>query len=68
MGGPISWLSQRQKSVALSTTEAEFMAASEAAKQIIWLTRLLSEITSMVAVPESKYVTTLFERSTVKED
>jgi len=26
------------------------MAASEAAKQIIWLTRLLSEITSLVAV------------------
>ena len=50
MGGPISWLTQRQKSVALSTTEAEFMAASEAAKQIIWLTRLLSEITSLVAV------------------
>ena len=54
MGGPVAWLSQRQKSVALSTTEAEFMAASEAAKEIIWLSRLLSEITTLVATPVLK--------------
>ena len=50
----MSWLSQRQKSVALSTTEAEFMAASEAAKEIIWLSRLLSEITTLVVTPVLK--------------
>jgi hypothetical protein len=51
MGGAISWMSQRQKSIALSTTEAEFMAASEAAKEIIWLSRLFAEITSLSEVP-----------------
>ena len=32
---PISWMSQRQASVAISTTEAEIVAASEAAREII---------------------------------
>jgi hypothetical protein len=47
MGEPISWSSQRQRSVALSTTEAELIAASEAAKEVIWLSRLLKEITTV---------------------
>ncbi|EDN10314.1 predicted protein [Histoplasma mississippiense (nom. inval.)] len=36
-GSPISWRSQRQTSVAKSTTEAEYIAASEAACELIWL-------------------------------
>lgn len=43
-GTAVSWTSQLQKSVALSTTEAEFVAASEGAKELVWLNRLLSEI------------------------
>ncbi|CAA0357000.1 unnamed protein product [Arabidopsis thaliana] len=42
---PISWCSQKQDIVALSSCEAEFMAGTEAAKQAIWLQDLLSEIT-----------------------
>ena len=41
---PIIWKSRKQKSVALSTTEAEFMAASDAAREIIWLRDLLQEL------------------------
>ena len=41
---PISWCSQKQDVVALSSCEAEFMAATEAAKQAIWLQELMSEI------------------------
>jgi Reverse transcriptase (RNA-dependent DNA polymerase) len=52
MGGPISWMSRRQKSVALSTTEAEFVAASEASKEVVWLMRLFNEITELVSVPK----------------
>lgn len=44
-GCPITWCSQKQKIVALSTCEAEFMAATETAKQAIWLSDLLEEIT-----------------------
>lgn len=51
MGGPVSWLSRRQKSIALSTTEAEIIAASEASKEVIWLTRLFTEIAELASVP-----------------
>ena len=43
-GGPISWASQKQTCVALSTTEAEFMAACEAAKNLLWLKQFFKEI------------------------
>lgn len=33
--GAISWLSQRQASVAISTTEAEVAAVSEAAREVL---------------------------------
>ena len=42
---PISWCSQKQETVALSSCEAEFMGGTEAAKQAIWLQDVLSEIT-----------------------
>lgn len=42
---PITWCSQKQEIVALSSCESEFVAATEAAKQAIWLQELLSEIT-----------------------
>jgi hypothetical protein len=36
-GGAISWMSKRQAVVALSTTEAEYMASTHASKEEIWL-------------------------------
>ena len=42
---PISWLSLKQKVVALSTCEAEYVAAATAACQVVWLRRLLGELT-----------------------
>ncbi|XP_046868883.1 secreted RxLR effector protein 161-like [Drosophila willistoni] len=43
-GGPISWKSEKQCSVALSSTEAEYMAMSSAAKEALHLRRLMIEI------------------------
>jgi len=42
-GGTISWASKKQTSVALSSTEAEFIALGEAVKELIWINGLLDE-------------------------
>ena len=36
-GGAISWLSKLQKCVSLSTTEAKYIAATEAGKYVLWM-------------------------------
>ena len=50
---PITWCSQKQDTVALSSCEAEFMAGTEAARQAIWLQDLIREI---IGVPCAKTV------------
>jgi hypothetical protein len=42
--GAISWNSKRQPTVALSTTEAEYMATTQAAKEAIWLRQLMADV------------------------
>nr|GEY78134.1 zinc finger, CCHC-type [Tanacetum cinerariifolium] len=41
---PISWSIQKQATVALSSCESEFIAATSAATQALWLKRLLSKL------------------------
>ena len=43
-GAPVSWNSKKQPTIALSTTEAEYMALSAAAQEAIWLQGLLNEL------------------------
>ena len=43
-GGPVCWKSILQSLVAMSTTEAEYMAVVEAAKEALWLKRLVEEL------------------------
>ena len=40
----MAWQSRLQKCVALSTTEVEFIAATEACKELLWLKMLIGEI------------------------
>ena len=53
---PITWLSLKQKVVALSTCEAEYVAAATAACQVVWLRRLLGELTGVEAHPPALMV------------
>jgi hypothetical protein len=43
-GGSISWTSRKQTTIALSSTEAEYMALSDTTHQAIWTHTLLAEI------------------------
>jgi hypothetical protein len=43
-GGAISWSCKKQDTVALSSTEAEYMALVQATKESIWLQRLFKEL------------------------
>ncbi len=51
-GGPIIWSSRRQPIVALSTTEAEFIAASDATKEAIWTRLFVTDLYMPACIPE----------------
>ncbi|KAG6616766.1 RxLR effector candidate protein [Phytophthora cinnamomi] len=48
-GGCISWRSKKQRTVALSSTEAEYMALSEATQEAVWLKVFLRELGEMAS-------------------
>ena len=43
-GGAISWKSSKQATIADSATESEYITASEAAKEAVWLSEFLKEL------------------------
>jgi hypothetical protein len=43
-GTTVSWISKLQKVVSLSTIEVEYVAATEATKEMIWLQRFMEEL------------------------
>ena len=51
MGVPISWKSKGQKTVALSSSEAEYIALSEAAKEIKFVYQILISLNFSVKLP-----------------
>jgi len=53
---PVAWQSLKQKVVALSTCEAEYVAAATMACQVVWLCRLLGELIGKEAHPPALMV------------
>ena len=51
-GAVVSWVSRLQKIVSLSTTEAEYIAATEACKEMLWMQQFLGEL----GIKQEKYV------------
>ena len=54
-GGPVSWQSRMQTSEALSSMESEYMAASAAAQEALWLNRLLQQLGLYTPTPTVLY-------------
>lgn len=54
--GLVTWSSQKQRCVALSSCEAEFMAATAAACQAIWLRKMVGQITGNYIEPVVLYI------------
>ena len=52
-GGAIAWSSKKQWTIALSTTEAEYMALTEGTKQLIWLWCFIQELSIDQSQPTS---------------
>jgi transposase InsO family protein len=55
-GGPVSWASKKQTTVALSTAEAEYVASAAAVQEIKWLRQVLDSIQSKQATPTVLFV------------
>jgi len=43
-GGPVSWESKRQETVALSMVEAEYIGFSRATTQVLWISKFFTKI------------------------
>jgi transposase InsO family protein len=54
-GGAVSWNSKQQEIIVLSTTEGEYVAATQAAKEALWLRSFTNEVFGLELAP-----TTLF--------
>jgi hypothetical protein len=50
-GGPVTWATKSQATVALSSCEAELYALCEAVKEIMWLSQLLTELQISFSMP-----------------
>ena len=44
LNGAVGWKSSKQSIVADSTTEVEYIAASEAAKKVVWMKKFIMEL------------------------
>ena len=50
-GGPVTWSSKQQITIALSTVEAEYVAMSRSAQQMVWMQSWLSEVEVKFLIP-----------------
>lgn len=54
-GSPISWKSKKQQTVALLSTEAEYMAITEVVKEVLWLLQVFEELQISISKPVKIY-------------
>jgi hypothetical protein len=59
-GGAVSWGTKKQEVVSLSTTESEYIAATHAAKEALWLRSLITQVFGTIHDASPSHATTLF--------
>ena len=59
-GGAVSWSTKKQEIVSLSTTESEYIAATHAAKEALWLRSLITQVFGTIRDASLSHATTLF--------
>ncbi|XP_052888003.1 secreted RxLR effector protein 161-like [Gossypium arboreum] len=52
-GGAVSWKSSKQSTVANFTTEAEYIAASEAAKEAVWIKNFITGLGVVLSISDA---------------
>ena len=55
-GGPISWSLKLQASVSQSSTEGEYIASTEAAKEAAWLHCLMKDLKQDTTTPTPLFI------------
>src|SRR5260221_6917122 len=55
-GGAISWMSKQQSTTATSSTHAKYIAAAEAATEVVWLHQLLTELHEITPGPTPLHI------------
>lgn len=67
-GGIVAWCSRRQPVVALSTSEAEYMAASDAARHLSWLSSFLFDVFAPPRPPTPFHVDSTSAIAVISQD
>jgi transposase len=52
-GGAVSWKSRRQDCVSLSTSEAEYVAASQCGQEVVYLREILRDFGFPLTKPQN---------------
>ncbi|GJY62249.1 hypothetical protein Tco_0462906 [Tanacetum coccineum] len=51
-GGAVDWKSKKQTTIAMSAAQAEYMAASEAAMEAVWIRKFVGDLGVMPSIKE----------------
>ena len=49
-GGAVSWKCSKQSTIADSTTEVEYIAASDAAKEAVWIKKFITDLEMVTSI------------------
>ncbi|KAK8713396.1 hypothetical protein V6N13_148614 [Hibiscus sabdariffa] len=52
-GGVVSWKSSKQDTIADSTTKTEYVSASEATKETVWIKEFISELRVIISIADA---------------